>query len=93
MAHDHFTLDGCGTVHVCEATSREFRHPLHDSGAHGHSTSDGREAPLPPGEGFGVRERGQSQPTRGGVPPHRPLTPGPSSGGRGEKAGSSPRSV
>ena len=61
--------------------------------ARGHFPSDVCEAPLPLGEGFGVREWGQSQPTCGDVPRHRPLTPGPSPGGREEKTGPSPRSA
>ena len=45
--------------------------------------SGGSQAPLPPGEGFGVREGCPSAHRPGDSRP-RPLTPGPSLGGRGE---------
>ena len=52
----------------------------------GHFTLEGDKAPLPPGEGFGVRE-GRALAHRREIPRPRPLTPGPSPKGRGERAG------
>ena len=51
----------------------------------GDFTLEGIEAPLPPGEGFGVRAR-----THIGPPAGRSLDSGPSPGGRGESAGRPP---
>ena len=56
----------------------------------GHFTPEGGTAPLPLGEGVWGEGRRNIGPTGWKNPRARPLTPGPSPGGRGESAGNSP---
>ena len=59
-------------------------------GEQGRFTLSGGEAPLPAGEGFGVRGVTSVGPLAGRAVDFDPLTPGPSPGGRGEEASNSP---
>ena len=51
--------------------------------AHDHFTLDGCEAPLPVGEGFGVRERGGPSPPAGAFLDISPSPPAPLPAGEG----------